>query len=303
MSQPRHDLVQNHASEERLGELAILDSAHVEAYTVMAIGLLQAVYMIYTRAFSGKAYPNGCRDVPLQATGGGCISTKGLLALRILICIYCVGIGVYHTAKIGMRINRFYTQWNWILLTAYFGLAARESWQLMKAPPANGGERKVGLLGQATVVLFHVCTTMAMLVDVVTWTVLVPMLTTYNSDPKQGAHFYTVFHSFVSYNQHGVNLVFMLLDFALGAMPYFPHMLGYVQLLSVSYGVWASAYFVLSGTWLYPFLDTSKPYAWEAYLALFAAHWVFYLVLHLLSRTKEAVLRRASQDTACKKGT
>ena len=126
----------------------------------------------------------------------------------------------------------------------------------------------------------------AMLIDTVTWTALVPMLTTYNPDKEAVAHFTKVFYSFYSYNQHGANIAFMLVDLFLNNVPFFAHMLGYIQLLSCTFGIWANIYFLLYGEWLYPFLDTSKPYAWEAYLALFAAHWVFYAATYLLFQVK-----------------
>ena len=52
---------------------------------------------------------------------------------------------------------RFYTLWNWIILATYFGLAAHESWKLMRL--SAGQPPKVGRIGQACVVLFHICIT------------------------------------------------------------------------------------------------------------------------------------------------
>lgn len=141
-----------------------------------------------------------------------------------------------------------------------------------------------------------------MLIDTVTWSILVPMLTTYNKDPEQAVHFTEVFFSFISYNQHGANLAFILIELALNSTPFFAHMLGYVQVTSCVFGIWANVYFSLFGSWLYPFLDTSKPWAWEAYLALFAAHWLFYFVAYLLHRTKKrahAALGVASGKDCC----
>jgi hypothetical protein len=48
------------------------------------------------------------------------------------------------------------------------------------------------------------------------------------------------------------------------------------------------------GAWLYPFLDTSKDNAWEAYLALFAAHWVFYAATYVFVTMKYRVVGKLS---------
>ena len=58
---------------------------------------------------------------------------------------------------------RFYTLWNWIILATYFGLAALESWKLMRL--STGQPPKLGRIGQACVVLFHICITVRLSPD------------------------------------------------------------------------------------------------------------------------------------------
>lgn len=44
--------------------------------------------------------------------------------------------------------------------------------------------------------------------------------------------------------------------------------------------------------WLYPFLDTSKPWAPLAYLGLYVVHWMAFGIVALLYRVKAAVYSR-----------
>uniref|UniRef100_A0A7S1X8H7 TLC domain-containing protein n=1 Tax=Tetraselmis chuii TaxID=63592 RepID=A0A7S1X8H7_9CHLO len=210
-----------------------------------------------------------------------------MFIIRAAIALYCMLLQVEANFSVGIRINRFYTSWNWCILCLYFIVAARESWKLMRANGGAAAESLVSRNGQLAVVLFHICTTMAMYIDTITWVALVPMLTTQNKDAEAAARFAGIFYSFRSYNQHGVNLLFMLLDYSLNRIPYFPHMLGYIQLLSCAFGVWANIFYLIFDVWLYPFLDTSKPWAWEAYTALFVSHWLFFLLFHVLMKVKQ----------------
>mmetsp|Transcript_12797 Transcript_12797/g.35942 ORF Transcript_12797/g.35942 Transcript_12797/m.35942 type:complete len:313 (-) Transcript_12797:400-1338(-) len=263
---------------------SLLDLSHMEAYTVIVLGLLQGAYLVTARPFSVKDAPNGCAHNDVRHSGGGCIPAVAMFAFRTAVALYGLGIHVYHTMSIGFRIHRFYTIWNWTLLWVYFSMAAHQSWRLLRSKP--GSWPRLDSLGQATVVLFHICATNAMLIDTITWTALVPMLVKYNPNQEEAVHFSKIFFSFLSYNEHGVNLALMLVELFINNMQFYPHMLGYVQLLSCTFGCWANLYFFLAGQWLYPFLDTSRPTAWEAYLALFAAHWVFYGTLCVLHRAK-----------------
>jgi len=276
-----------HEASSRLA--GFVDLAHTESYTVIVLGAVQALWLIAVRPFSGKGNTVGVGATTLRNTGGGALSPRAMFALRSAIAIYCVLLQVQATWDVGIRIHRFYTSWNWNLLCLYFAMAARQSWRLMKAEAGGGADAPVSRGGQLTAVLFHLCTTMAMYIDTVTWVALVPMLTTHNPDPGDAERFAGLFYCFRSYNQHGANLAFMLLDWALNAIPYFPHTLGWIQLMSCAYGVWTNIYFLVFGVWLYPFLDTAKPWAWEAYTALFVSHWVFFALFHLLMRIRRGV--------------
>lgn len=92
-----------------------------------------------------------------------------------------------------------------------------------------------------------------LLVDVLTWTVLVPMLTSHPNPTVAAAH-RAAFASYESLVQHGANAVFVYVDLALtaGGPPLEPHYLGWVSLWSGLYAAWAVYYWTTTGVWLYP---------------------------------------------------
>ncbi len=81
---------------------------------------------------------------------------------------------------------------------------------------------------------------------------------------------------FTSYTQHGGNAGLMLVEFGLNAIPIHGYMLGYVGLWSALFTVWAVLWHHLTGLWLYPFLNWTKPWAPIAYVGLFLGHWAFF---------------------------
>lgn len=84
------------------------------------------------------------------------------------------------------------------------------------------------------------------IVDVVTWTVLVPMLTKH-TPPDMAEFFKTQFYNFISYNQHGANAGLLFVDLMLGRLAFFPHMVGYAGLWSLIYVAWAGVWNRISG--------------------------------------------------------
>ena len=52
--------------------------------------------------------------------------------------------------------------------------------------------------------------------------------------------------------QHGANLVLLLVEFALNAMPYEPYLLGWTGLYSSAYALWAFSYYKATNRWMYP---------------------------------------------------
>jgi hypothetical protein len=93
----------------QLGDTSFLiDSAHAEAYTVIIFGILSGIALVALRPWSGKAFPNGCGDVSLRATGGGSVPASYLFGFRLVTFVYATGLFIRHANNIGFfRILRW----------------------------------------------------------------------------------------------------------------------------------------------------------------------------------------------------
>lgn len=128
---------------------------------------------------------------------------------------------------------------------------------------------------------------MSLAVDLLTWALLVPMLMSSDAHRDFWRH---RMYCFESYNQHGFNAVMALGDLLLNRIPVELYTSGWLALWSSLYGVWSAAFYVRTGRYLYPFLDAQEPYAWVAYVGLFAVHLAAYLTVMGLSRAKQRYL-------------
>lgn len=186
---------------------------------------------------------------------------------RILAFCVALLVGVSQLRRTGYRALKFFTVWNWWLLTGFFGLASVSS--LLYILGFRGQRRSVRLLHHSVASAFHILVPMALFIDIVTWTVLVPMLMA-SPDEDKVAHWRSFMFSFTSYMQHGGNAVMMLGEMLLNNIPNFDSWShGVVGLFNVLFGIWSLVAYYLFGTALYPFLDLNNPFAWAVYMTLF----------------------------------
>ncbi|KAK9844666.1 hypothetical protein WJX74_005289 [Apatococcus lobatus] len=250
-------------------------------YFVEAAGFGQAAWLLSKRPWNPSR--QGAKDATNEAVSASSTgSPRLLLAFRAFVAVWSLVVGGRQLLAKGPIVLKFYTVWNWWLMTAFFWLAAAASIQgQMKKSVSSSTANRVG---RAAIILYHMNSTTVWIVDVLCWALLVPMLT---SDPDQQlvAFWKSQFYNFTSYNMHAANAVFMLLELALNRIPFYPYMLGYVGLWSTIYGLWSITHYFIFGRWLYPFLDAAKPWAAFCYLGIFLVHWIFtgiHLGLHRL---------------------
>lgn len=158
-------------------------------------------------------------------------------------------------------------------------------------PPSLNHRLHHSALPLACHALFLTTATTAAIVDLVTWTVLFPMLTT-DTTPEKEAFYRAMFLNFASYNQHGFNAVLVAADLLMNRLPFDVYPVGWTGLWSLAYCGWAHFYHYLVGRWMYPFLNVEKPWAPLAYLGLYLVHWVMFVALWLAYRVKEWALLR-----------
>lgn len=91
--------------------------------------------------------------------------------------------------------------------------------------------------------------------------------------------------------QHGGNAAMALGDLAVNRIPLLPYWsVASISIFTSFYSVWSTVHFYLFGTFLYPFLEAHRPYAWIAYLGLFLSHWAVFLLFAAIMKVKQAVV-------------
>ncbi|KAK9812674.1 hypothetical protein WJX72_001650 [[Myrmecia] bisecta] len=262
---------------------AALPRVPLPVLAVQAAGFLQSVYLLKKKPWSKD--PRGAwalRGVDVTRANIG--SPQLLLAYRATALLFIVALGAYQVHDRGFKVFAFYTVWSWWLLAAFFALASAASYLALRKKRPNVN-RLVSRLEHAVVVFFHMNLTTVLIVDILTWTVLWPMLRA-NPDPKTVQAFRFLLFNFISYSQHGINALLMLGELLLNNIPVVPYMLGYVGLWSSVYGGWALYHYMATGRWLYPFLDAMQSWSPFAYLGLFLTHWLFFGMVILLYKLK-----------------
>lgn len=245
-------------------------------------------------------------------------SPRGLLAYRVTMLIVCLTIGLEQLLRRGPVVLAFFTVWSWWLLTFYFAFASAASLRAIKAASRTSrrsAAATVATTSTATVsthldvhagpadwidksaaTIFHVIVPVSIMLDLVTWFILIPTLMSY-PDPEQVLKWQQLMFSFQSYMQHGGNAVMILGDLVLNKIPVmFTWGQAWVALWISAFGVWSLAFFVITGRFIYPFLDAHKPMAWVGYLAMYLGNVAIFLAFVGLMKGRDAlVVRRAKK--------
>lgn len=224
----------------------------------------------------------------------------------------------------GMTLT--WPQWSdaWRCLRAAVGEQHRRGKRLVHAVRARLPVRGVDLAEASAVLLFNMVGGVAVMVTVLTRTLLLPMV---NGMPegKEKADWLASIFNVTSYMQHGGNVLLLLIDACLA--PTMPTRYGHRRhryqshfapsstfpssteparlarrfdlaasgaLFTSANGVFMMIYMAINGVWLYPFFDHRLPIAKVVFLALYAGTWAFVAAFF----AKVWVLRRAIKIAA-----
>ncbi|EIE19989.1 hypothetical protein COCSUDRAFT_67659 [Coccomyxa subellipsoidea C-169] len=240
---------------------------------ILAFGFVISAYILRIKPFSRSA--NGAWDfssLVVIKTRWGAGSPIWLFLYRLALLIWCFGLGVSHTVSVGPYIFAYFTMWTWWLLTSYFLIATIASYRSLRQPKT--AKQTVDRLEFAVIAVLHVAVAGVLMVDTLTWLVLVPMLRS-NPDAAKVRWAEKMFFNFYSYNTHGANMAFILGELFLNSIPFVPYLMGYLGIYVATFGLWSFTYFRLMGLWLYPFLDANQPWAVLAYGGIFAGCFAF----------------------------
>ncbi|GIL46192.1 hypothetical protein Vafri_3241 [Volvox africanus] len=154
-------------------------------------------------------------------------------------------------------------------------------------------------LSRACHALFMINSSTVIIVDVVCWAVLYPMLAMGEQTPEIQLILRRLLLSFTSYNQHGLNALYIFVEMFLNRHRLAFHAVGPLGLWSLIYALWAHAWHAKTGKWLYPFLNTSKRWAPGAYLGLYVVHWMAFGIVAILYQIKLAWYGKWFKSPAC----
>lgn len=250
-----------------------------------------------------------------------CLHPFWLLAFRFLACLYSTTILITDVVASGFSIFYFYTQWSFLLLIAYFGIATVVSALAASRSRLSGSyfarsENAVGLIkgyynGGGDVESKNAIATLQMywetvfaeneelasvpgfLMQIVFQTVAGAAMLT---DAVYWLGLFPLMkdlprsYDFLEINLHGMNVVFIIVDMMLSRMS-FPWFRGaYFTLWTAIYVLFQWSVHALGVQWWpYPFLDPTQKYAPIWYLILCAAHIVCYGLMWGVASIKRRV--------------
>eukprot|EP00042_Codosiga_hollandica_P038328 m.311453 g.311453 ORF g.311453 m.311453 type:complete len:281 (-) comp55361_c1_seq1:271-1113(-) len=219
------------------------------------------------------------------------ISPSSIGIIRGVLFIYCLFILVFsYIFAVGTSF-RFYTFWNFSLLTLYFLLSSihsllahRNRAVYQQVVDYHTGTPFMRFFACSTWTLFQMMATTVFLVDTVLWLILYPLATT----PDELA---TVLN-FSSYNVHGANVVFLLMELFLNKQLFNAAHSVFIVILPLAYGVFQWIYYAEGGDWVYPFMatDTSSAAGW--YVSILALHLGFFCVAYFVGGIRNFFARR-----------
>lgn len=231
------------------------------AYLLLVVLLAGAWHLWICRRRGAHARTEA--DVTLQRTASVrrssatvCASVPSLLllCLRGIIFVYCLVILVWSSFEQGIGCLKYFTVWNFIALTAFFGLGTALSFSSHGwRPPCGVSHHKAAAAHQ---VLLTVELPMSCLVTFVVWLVLYPV--EYGED---AAYALQQDFNLASFTMHAVNVMVMLLEFCLDGLRVEPQHLGIVVTWSLTYAVFNPLQAIWTHDPVYFFMDFQLPTA------------------------------------------
>ena len=173
------------------------------------------------RAYAGSGAVRRASASSIWQVGPGT-----LLAFRMSVFVISFYTLLQSTFYEGPPCLRFFTVWNFIALVIFFALGTALSCSccreiaLVRATPS----RSHRIAAAAHHLLLEVQLPMAAMITLVVWLVLYP----YDAEHDPSLYWYSRYTNLTSLTMHGMNLVFMLLEFGLDALHLEPGHFGLV---------------------------------------------------------------------------
>ncbi|KNE57985.1 hypothetical protein AMAG_04817 [Allomyces macrogynus ATCC 38327] len=210
--------------------------------------------------------------------------TVVFLAVLILAMVrwFSKGDSIYDLQCMSRAFFMF-THLNHFGLMCYLGMSTYLGYRFTRAVAAQRDMDVSNVTATIHSLLYTFNCTNHPIVVVVYWLFLSDNFTKSTSTPGR----------FVSVFMHGVTLVIVLLEISYGRMRM--NWIGIVPVLVllVLYTCWAIIYHAIGDAWVYSFLDYTKPAAAYMYPGVLVAAIVFFCIMVLVHRLRDAVVGRS----------
>jgi len=220
------------------------------------------------------------RVQPRMLVSCGILPDTVLVLYIAFVSIYCVilfffGLKYYHWD--GSLYFRYYSELNYFLLMAYFVTAAIMSGMYQLSMARTGGYRINGptqcnLQEKMFWVLFEIVLSNAPFVDIVFWLLVYPESNDY-------AGIYGI-------SSRIFNCLFIIVELLLNQIEVIPVHVVFAVLYGIIYLLFVWVVYASTSTWVYDFLNWSKPVTPFAYVILLVLVVIFYLLAVGLSQAR-----------------
>jgi hypothetical protein len=223
-------------------------------------------------------------------TSSARVSEHTLLLVRTLIFSWCFFILSQSSFYEGPGCLRFFTVWNFIALTIYFGIGAGLSCSccrhLATHGPITPDHRWWAGLHR---LLFELELPMSVLVAMVVWLAIYPNAVAVAAATGDASGQIAVL-SLTSITMHALNVIFMLVEFSLNALFVEPWHVGLVVAWGSLYGVFNGLQANFTGDTVYFFMDFSVMWMPATVAGLTAILLLLHSAICLLSKAKHCLL-------------
>ncbi|MCO5612639.1 hypothetical protein L7F22_066908 [Adiantum nelumboides] len=283
---------------------------------IIVVCVVAAIVLIVVK--EGSSYSSAVYTDNLWKPSCTSVHPFWLLAFRFLAFLYSSTILVTDTIVSGFGIFYFYTQWSFVLLITYFGIATvvsalAASRSRLSGTPFSKSESAVGLIkgfynGSGDVESKNTIATLQMYWETVFaqdeelasyWGFLMQIIFQSVAGAAvltDAVYWLGLFpfmkdlprsYDFLEINLHGMNVVFILVDMMLNRMSFPWYRGAYFTLWTAVYVLFQWSVHALGVQWWpYPFLDPTQKYAPIWYLVLCGAHVVCYGLMWGLASLK-----------------
>ncbi|KAJ3240708.1 hypothetical protein HDU81_002899 [Chytriomyces hyalinus] len=205
------------------------------------------------------------------------VSPVTLFWIRALLALYAWTCLIAEIYIVRNELGIYFTDWSWLGVVVYLTTAVYNSYiytsqmgALLKLESRSSWVKYINW------VIYALPATYAFIVSIVFWTLLAGYLA--GAAPLE---------KWASISLHAGNSVIMLTELVLGRVPMAYPLILPMIVIALLYLALSFVYHGSSGGWVYPFLDTGKPFSWAYYVGLIVAFAVCFCLVTAIHKGRD----------------